>query len=150
MLVGYIRWLCLLVIPDHCLISLYVFIPAGYSWWLCLWVILVGYIRWLCPSVTVIDFIKGFPLNPERSVDSNESRSRHFKDGQTGFFLQFLSKFFLLSFRKSSNSQLFIYIQSISSFLSPPICAVYVLAIFWKRTNEPVSKRGHRLCGLRV
>ncbi|KAF2361701.1 Sodium/solute symporter [Trinorchestia longiramus] len=37
----------------------------------------------------------------------------------------------------SSSSQLFVYIQSISSFLSPPICAVYLLAIFWKRTTEP-------------
>ncbi|MCL4133153.1 UNVERIFIED_CONTAM: hypothetical protein GTU68_031820 [Idotea baltica] len=39
--------------------------------------------------------------------------------------------------QNSSNSQLFVYIQSVSSFLSPPICAVYALAIFWKRTNEP-------------
>ncbi|KAA0198524.1 hypothetical protein HAZT_HAZT002246 [Hyalella azteca] len=37
----------------------------------------------------------------------------------------------------SANSQLFMYIQSISSFLSPPICAVYLLAIFWRRTTEP-------------
>ncbi|XP_047494953.1 sodium/glucose cotransporter 5-like isoform X3 [Penaeus chinensis] len=37
----------------------------------------------------------------------------------------------------SANSQLFVYIQSISSFLSPPICAVYLLAIFWPRTTEP-------------
>lgn len=37
----------------------------------------------------------------------------------------------------SANSQLFVYIQSISSFLSPPICAVYLLAIFWARTTEP-------------
>lgn len=36
----------------------------------------------------------------------------------------------------SSSSQLFVYIQSITSFLAPPICAVYVLAVFWPRTNE--------------
>ncbi|CAG5127310.1 unnamed protein product, partial [Candidula unifasciata] len=35
-----------------------------------------------------------------------------------------------------SVTELFHYIQAITSFLSPPICAVYVLAIFWKRTNE--------------
>ncbi|KAK8736729.1 hypothetical protein OTU49_004621 [Cherax quadricarinatus] len=39
--------------------------------------------------------------------------------------------------QNSANSQLFVYIQSISSFLSPPICAIYLLAIFWPRTNEP-------------
>ncbi|KAK3595789.1 hypothetical protein CHS0354_025425 [Potamilus streckersoni] len=32
--------------------------------------------------------------------------------------------------------ELFHYIQAITSFLAPPICAVYVLAIFWKRINE--------------
>lgn len=37
----------------------------------------------------------------------------------------------------SKGSQLFVYIQSITSYLSPPVCAVYVLAVFWKRTNEP-------------
>lgn len=32
--------------------------------------------------------------------------------------------------------ELFHYIQAITSFLAPPVCAVYVLAVFWKRTNE--------------
>merc|ERR1719495_73575 len=37
----------------------------------------------------------------------------------------------------SQGSQLFNYIQAITSYLAPPICAVYLLAIFWPRTNEP-------------
>ena len=36
-------------------------------------------------------------------------------------------------------AELFHYIQSIQSFLSPPICAVYLLAILWKRINEQVN-----------
>ncbi|KAK8379347.1 hypothetical protein O3P69_019323 [Scylla paramamosain] len=36
----------------------------------------------------------------------------------------------------SGNSQLFDYIQSISSFLAPPIAAVFLLAVFWTRANE--------------
>ncbi|VDN98687.1 unnamed protein product [Rodentolepis nana] len=32
--------------------------------------------------------------------------------------------------------QLYIYIQSIAGFLSPPIAAVYVMALMWKRNNE--------------
>lgn len=32
--------------------------------------------------------------------------------------------------------ELFHYIQAITSFLAPPICAVYVLGVFWKRINE--------------
>jgi len=39
--------------------------------------------------------------------------------------------------QSSSSGQLFVYIQSVSSFLSPPICAVYVAALFWRRTTEP-------------
>jgi Na+/proline symporter len=36
----------------------------------------------------------------------------------------------------SQGSQLFHYIQSVTSYLSPPVCAVYVLAILWERINE--------------
>ena len=35
-------------------------------------------------------------------------------------------------------SELFNYIQSVTSYLAPPICAVYVLAVLWSRTNEQV------------
>ena len=37
----------------------------------------------------------------------------------------------------SQGSQLFNYIQSITSYLAPPICAAYLLAMFWPRCNEP-------------
>lgn len=33
-------------------------------------------------------------------------------------------------------AQLYIYIQSVSAYLSPPIGAVYLMAILWKRANE--------------
>ncbi|XP_037076690.1 sodium/myo-inositol cotransporter 2-like, partial [Pollicipes pollicipes] len=36
-----------------------------------------------------------------------------------------------------SSDQLFVYIQSMQSYLPPPICAVYVLSVFWSRTTEP-------------
>ncbi|XP_045128408.1 sodium/glucose cotransporter 4-like isoform X2 [Portunus trituberculatus] len=39
--------------------------------------------------------------------------------------------------QSSASGQLFVYIQSITSYLSPPICAIYLLAIFWPRTTEP-------------
>ena len=38
-------------------------------------------------------------------------------------------------------SELFNYIQSVTSYLAPPICAVYLLAVLWKRTNEQVTIR---------
>lgn len=38
----------------------------------------------------------------------------------------------------SQGSRLFDYIQSITSYLAPPVCAIYIQAIFFKRINEPV------------
>ncbi|XP_005090987.2 sodium/glucose cotransporter 4 [Aplysia californica] len=38
--------------------------------------------------------------------------------------------------KASQGSQLFVYIQEISSFLQPPLCAVFVLGLFWHRLNE--------------
>ncbi|XP_070554553.1 sodium/glucose cotransporter 4-like [Ptychodera flava] len=35
--------------------------------------------------------------------------------------------------------QLFIYLQSIASYLSPPMLAAFILAICWERINEPGS-----------
>lgn len=42
--------------------------------------------------------------------------------------------------KASQGSQLFVYIQSITSYLAPPVCAVYVLAILWQRINEKASR----------
>ncbi|KAI4569005.1 hypothetical protein MJG53_014623 [Ovis ammon polii x Ovis aries] len=42
----------------------------------------------------------------------------------------------------AQNGQLFHYIESISSYLGPPIAAVFLLAIFCKRVNEQL----YRLC----
>uniref|UniRef100_A0A672YUU9 Solute carrier family 5 member 9 n=1 Tax=Sphaeramia orbicularis TaxID=375764 RepID=A0A672YUU9_9TELE len=36
----------------------------------------------------------------------------------------------------ANSGQLFDYIQSVTSFLSPPITAVFLMAIFWPRANE--------------
>lgn len=39
----------------------------------------------------------------------------------------------------SQGGQLFIYIQSISSYLQPPVAVVFIAGCFWKRTNEKVT-----------
>ena len=43
----------------------------------------------------------------------------------------------ILSYKES---QLFHYIQAVSNFLCPPITAVFLIALFWPRMNEPVTK----------
>jgi hypothetical protein len=40
--------------------------------------------------------------------------------------------------KEFEGGQLFIYVQVLSAHLSPPIAAVYLIAIFWKRGNEKV------------
>lgn len=42
--------------------------------------------------------------------------------------------------QSAQSGQLFDYIQSITSYLAPPIAAVFALAIFCKRVNEAVSQ----------
>ena len=39
----------------------------------------------------------------------------------------------------SQGGHLFIYIQSISSYLQPPVAVVFIMGCFWKRTNEKVA-----------
>lgn len=40
----------------------------------------------------------------------------------------------------AQGGQLFDYIQSISSYLAPPIAAIFLLGVFVKRLNEQVSR----------
>ncbi|KAH3873884.1 hypothetical protein DPMN_037124 [Dreissena polymorpha] len=35
-----------------------------------------------------------------------------------------------------TGTELYVYIQEVSSFLQPPICCMFLLAIFWPRLNE--------------
>ena len=41
--------------------------------------------------------------------------------------------------KESQGTELFVYIQEISSFLQPPIIAVFMAGLFWSRANELVS-----------
>ena len=40
----------------------------------------------------------------------------------------------------AQGGQLFVYIQNVTSYLAPPVCAVYLLAVFVPQINEPVSR----------
>ncbi|KAL4218732.1 hypothetical protein ACF0H5_021320 [Mactra antiquata] len=37
---------------------------------------------------------------------------------------------------RHTGTQLYVYIQEVSSFLQPPICCIFLMAIFWPRLNE--------------
>ncbi|KAJ0065558.1 hypothetical protein NL108_013460, partial [Boleophthalmus pectinirostris] len=51
-------------------------------------------------------------------------------------FLVCISLLWIPVIQTANSGQLFDYIQSVTSFLAPPITAVFLLAIFWSRTNE--------------
>ncbi len=38
--------------------------------------------------------------------------------------------------KNMQGAQLYIYIQSVAAYFSPPIAAIYLLAILWQRANE--------------
>lgn len=57
-------------------------------------------------------------------------------------FLVVISVIWIPIINASQGSQLFVYIQSITSYLAPPICAIYLLAMFWPRCNEPGAFAG--------
>ncbi|XP_042545705.1 sodium/myo-inositol cotransporter 2 [Dipodomys spectabilis] len=52
------------------------------------------------------------------------------------FVLVLVSILWIPVVQASQGGQLFIYIQSISSYLQPPVAVVFIMGCFWKRTNE--------------
>lgn len=54
------------------------------------------------------------------------------------FVLVGVSVLWIPIIQASQGGQLFIYIQSISTYLQPPVSIVFLLGCFWKRANEKV------------
>ena len=40
-----------------------------------------------------------------------------------------------IPFMQYISSQLYVYLQSVQAYISPPIAAVFLLGIFWRRVN---------------
>ncbi|KAH9488490.1 hypothetical protein Btru_062334 [Bulinus truncatus] len=51
-------------------------------------------------------------------------------------FLVLVSIVWIPVLKASQGTQLYVYVQEVASFLQPPICAIFVLGIFWERLNE--------------
>lgn len=54
-------------------------------------------------------------------------------------FMVFIGILWIPVIKNMQGAQLYIYIQSVAAYLSPPIAAVYLLAVLWKRANEKVN-----------
>uniref|UniRef100_A0A665TWT0 Sodium/myo-inositol cotransporter 2 n=1 Tax=Echeneis naucrates TaxID=173247 RepID=A0A665TWT0_ECHNA len=72
---------------------------------------------------------------------------RTFRSHATEFELMIVGRVFVLLLlvasilwipvvQASQGGQLFMYIQSISSYLQPPVSIIFIMGCFWKRTNE--------------
>ncbi|KAG8557479.1 hypothetical protein GDO81_016643 [Engystomops pustulosus] len=77
---------------------------------------------------------------------------RHFRPRSTEWELMIVGRVFVLVLvvvsilwiplvQASQGGQLFIYIQSVSSYLQPPVAMVFIAGCFWKRSNEKVRER---------
>ncbi|XP_059545640.1 sodium/glucose cotransporter 4 isoform X2 [Myotis daubentonii] len=55
-------------------------------------------------------------------------------------FLVVISILWIPIIQSSNSGQLFDYIQSITSYLAPPVTALFLLAIFCKRITEPLAR----------
>ncbi|XP_066125346.1 sodium/glucose cotransporter 4 isoform X1 [Saccopteryx bilineata] len=64
-------------------------------------------------------------------------------------FLVIVSIVWIPIIQSSNSGQLFDYIQSVTSYLAPPVTALFLLAIFCKRITEPGAFWG-LMCGLVV
>ncbi|MBI3951953.1 MAG: sodium/solute symporter [Acidobacteria bacterium] len=42
-----------------------------------------------------------------------------------------------IPFMKYISNQLYVYLQSVQAYISPPIAAVFLIGVFWKRANGP-------------
>ncbi|XP_036300702.1 sodium/glucose cotransporter 4 isoform X2 [Pipistrellus kuhlii] len=55
-------------------------------------------------------------------------------------FLVVISILWIPIIQSSNSGQLFDYIQSVTSYLAPPVTALFLLAIFCKRVTEPLAR----------
>ncbi len=78
-------------------------------------------------TLITFDFYKRF--HPEAS----EKQLIHIGRVATGAMV--ILGILWVPFMKYISSQLFIYLQSVQAYISPPIAAVFLLGVFWKRVN---------------
>uniref|UniRef100_A0A8C1PEY1 Sodium/mannose cotransporter SLC5A10 n=1 Tax=Cyprinus carpio TaxID=7962 RepID=A0A8C1PEY1_CYPCA len=56
--------------------------------------------------------------------------------GRLTVILVVISVVWIPILQNANSGQLYVYIQSVTSYLAPPVTAIFVMAVFWKRTNE--------------
>lgn len=56
-------------------------------------------------------------------------------------FLVAVSILWVPVIQRTQGGQLYMYIQGVAACLAPPIAAVYLIAILWRRCTEPVSDK---------
>jgi SSS family solute:Na+ symporter len=78
-------------------------------------------------TLVVMDFYK--PLRPAAS------EKELVRAGQAATLILIVAGFAWLPFLGVMSEQLFVYLQSVQAYISPPIAAVFLLGLLWKRVN---------------
>ncbi|XP_033879018.3 sodium/glucose cotransporter 4 isoform X1 [Acipenser ruthenus] len=78
-----------------------------------------------------------FTMDIWKRIRSNASERELMVVGRVFVVILVVVSILWIPIIQSANSgQLFDYIQAITSYLSPPIAALFIMAVFWKRVNE--------------
>ena len=80
-----------------------------------------------CSTLITLDIYK--KLRPEAS------ERRLVVVGQVSTILIVILGLLWIPFMKDVSQQLYVYLQSVQAYISPPIASVFLLGIFWKRVN---------------
>ncbi|XP_069840314.1 sodium/mannose cotransporter SLC5A10 isoform X3 [Dendropsophus ebraccatus] len=78
-----------------------------------------------------------FTMDIWRKIRKNASEKELLLVGRiVTVVLVIISVVWLPILQNANSGQLYVYIQSVTSYLAPPVTAVFALAVFWKRANE--------------
>lgn len=76
-----------------------------------------------------------FTMDYYRQFNPQASESKLVLVGRLATLVMVITAIIWIPVTKVISSQIYVYLQSVQAFISPPIAAVFLAALFWKRAN---------------
>ncbi len=76
-----------------------------------------------------------FTMDFYKKINPNASEKRLINVGRLATVVMIVLSLMWIPFMGRISSQLWIYLQSVQAYISPPIAAVFLFGVFWKRIN---------------
>jgi len=76
-----------------------------------------------------------FTMDFYKKINPNASEKRLINVGRLATVVMIVLSLMWIPFMDRISSQLWIYLQSVQAYISPPIAAVFLFGVFWKRIN---------------